>query len=81
MQDLRERLHEARLHAAVGALTEAERLVRTALALADAAPPESCSPIVRGYIVVAQLAISKGNSRLATSALDRALEETAGEGA
>jgi len=74
MEEPLKELHEARRHTAVGALTEAERLVRAALALADAAPPESWSRIVHGYIVVAEFAITKGNSRLATSALDRALK-------
>lgn len=74
MRDLQQNLRDARLHASVEAMSEAERHIRAALKLLDAAPRDMLSRTVRSYIGEAGFAITQGNSRLAVSAIDEALE-------
>ena len=73
LECVREELRAARLHSSAGALIEAERHIRKALAKFDALPRDSLTRAVRSYIAEAGFAITQGNSQLATSAIDEAL--------
>ena len=73
MQELAKNLREARLHASVRAMSQAERHIRAALKLFDAAPRRSLPPAVRGFILQAGRAVTRSDSRLALSALDEAI--------
>jgi hypothetical protein len=76
MRDLlRKEVRGARLHAAVGATSEAERYIRVALKPIDAAPAGAFSRSIRARIQEAGFAISQKDARLATATIDKLLRE------
>ena len=77
---LQQELRTARFQAAADATTEAERHIRDALKLVYAAPVGSVCRRVRARVQEAAFAIAQRDARLATSAIDKALQEL-GEGA
>ena len=72
-EQVRTELRSARLHASVGATSEAERHIRAALKLIEGAPEGSRSRDIRARIQEAGFAIAQGDTRLATAAIDEAL--------
>jgi hypothetical protein len=88
VNELLQQLHNARQHAAGGAMDQAEKYIDEAWellenALAKRPGPKMSARAVLGYLSEARFALVKGDHRRATQALDhalRTLEETPAKG-